>query len=321
MSAGVEYEDQDPMALRRKVVEIVREVTSAEAIFLNFFELDGQTHYSSITGTSGVAVFESFDGRPTLDGSIVDEDSLTGWSVEVPQPRAQNRFSTFTDDYEDLEAFRKSDVFLKGYGRLGVHDQARALFYEGDEFLGFLAALRKRREDFDQETVKRLQGRAEEISRLLHRARVLEREDVDSDLNLVMSESGVILYADDRALRWLTSRRAELLRANLRAETDMVVDGLVVETVFLEDRREGKVHHVTLSPVPLIRVSRWKLLSDLQRDVVALAIDGFSNQEIADKRGVTLCSVRYHLHGAFDLLGVRSKAELSSVLPKPGSDP
>lgn len=44
-----------------------------------------------------------------------------------------------------------------------------------------------------------------------------------------------------------------------------------------------------------------------QLEVLLLAAEGFSNQEIADQLGVALATVKYHLSGVYVRLGVKNR--------------
>lgn len=52
------------------------------------------------------------------------------------------------------------------------------------------------------------------------------------------------------------------------------------------------------------------LLTERERQIVALARDGLRNQDIATRCGLTEGTVKVHLHNIFQKLGVKSRAEL-----------
>ena len=59
-------------------------------------------------------------------------------------------------------------------------------------------------------------------------------------------------------------------------------------------------------------------LSDRQQQVASLASDGLSNRMIAEKLGLSEGTVKGHLHGIYQKLGVRSKTQLMIVLANRG---
>ena len=56
------------------------------------------------------------------------------------------------------------------------------------------------------------------------------------------------------------------------------------------------------------------LLSDREREVVALVERGLTNSEIADRLGISVTTVKTHLSRAFRKLGARSRAEAIALL-------
>ena len=51
-------------------------------------------------------------------------------------------------------------------------------------------------------------------------------------------------------------------------------------------------------------------LTKRRRQVAALACRGFSNRRIAEKLGLTVGTVKVHLHAIYEKLQVRSRTEL-----------
>ena len=62
------------------------------------------------------------------------------------------------------------------------------------------------------------------------------------------------------------------------------------------------------------------LLTTREREVAALAIEGFSNKEIARRISVTEGTVKQHLHSAFTKLGIRGRMSLRDRMNLP-ADP
>ena len=66
---------------------------------------------------------------------------------------------------------------------------------------------------------------------------------------------------------------------------------------------------------------RLTALTDRRRQVAALACQGFSNRQIAEKLGVTEGTVKIHLHAIYEKLDLHSRTELARALTrKPNPD-
>lgn len=61
-------------------------------------------------------------------------------------------------------------------------------------------------------------------------------------------------------------------------------------------------------PSPL----NWQLLSVREREVMALATEGFTNKEIATQLKVAEGTVKIHLHRVYQKLGVKSRFALAA---------
>lgn len=64
----------------------------------------------------------------------------------------------------------------------------------------------------------------------------------------------------------------------------------------------------TRKPSPL----NWQLLSVREREVMALATEGFTNKEIATQLKVAEGTVKIHLHRVYQKLGVKSRFALAA---------
>jgi pimeloyl-ACP methyl ester carboxylesterase/DNA-binding CsgD family transcriptional regulator len=61
----------------------------------------------------------------------------------------------------------------------------------------------------------------------------------------------------------------------------------------------------------------WPALTEGERRVVALAVQGHTNTEIADRLFLSRYTVETHLKHVFAKLGLRSRAELAAIAPRP----
>jgi len=55
-------------------------------------------------------------------------------------------------------------------------------------------------------------------------------------------------------------------------------------------------------------------LSNRRRQVATLVLRGLSNREIAEKLGLTVGTVKVHLHAMYEKLDVHSRSELARAL-------
>ena len=76
-----------------------------------------------------------------------------------------------------------------------------------------------------------------------------------------------------------------------------------------------------LSRVGARRPTAPGLLTDTERRVAALAVDGLSNKEIARTLVVTVNTVEFHLRNTYAKLGIRSRMQLAPRLLEEGLDP
>lgn len=315
MSSDVEMRAWQPRALRVQALELAERLGHGPAAYFRLVEVENDVRYANMEATGEIRdTFVRNDGAIAHQTSVARQTSVRSWTAGTPRSKNRNRFMAFEEDY----GFRLSDMVGTDthrafYGPCEVNDQVRALMYDGDEFLGFVAVMRRGREFFGTDTIQALQGRAPEIHRLLLLARAAERDANTGALHVIADEQGGLLYADERSRCWLTDRRAGRIRAALDTERFFVVDGLAATVGWLDDGHR-KLRHIALSPVEPLRASRWHHLSETQRDIVALALDGLSNREIARLKGISSSTVKYHLNESARLLDVSGRQGLRRVL-------
>ena len=59
----------------------------------------------------------------------------------------------------------------------------------------------------------------------------------------------------------------------------------------------------------------WGQLSRVERDVASSAATGLTAREIAEERGVTVNTIKFHLKNVYDKLGVATRVELARHCP------
>ena len=62
---------------------------------------------------------------------------------------------------------------------------------------------------------------------------------------------------------------------------------------------------------------RLESLTDRERDVMALVVDGLPNKLVADQLNISVRTVEVHRSRVFDKMGVKSAVELANVLRQP----
>ena len=96
------------------------------------------------------------------------------------------------------------------------------------------------------------------------------------------------------------------------------------EQIFLQAICPGTLHRME-ALAPIAEPARPAgLLSLRERECVALLCEGLSNGAIADRLGITVATVKFHLANACAKLGARSRAQLASLFraaPQPLSSP
>jgi DNA-binding CsgD family transcriptional regulator len=126
------------------------------------------------------------------------------------------------------------------------------------------------------------------------------------------AEWGAALQQDARSLL----RRKRVVphpeRADLSAEISLVLqqDSLLADPAFLVMIRETRSGAAPAAPAEGVFAS----LSPAESEAAALAAEGWSNEEIARRLGISTAAVKMRLHGVFRKLGVRNRARLATLL-------
>jgi DNA-binding NarL/FixJ family response regulator len=108
------------------------------------------------------------------------------------------------------------------------------------------------------------------------------------------------------------SGRAELLKAIRRmAEGDTHLAGDSLRTLVREFRRLHQLAGQQREPLPAT-------LSDREREVLRLVVEGNSNKEIARQLGVEISTVKSHLHNAFEKIGVQDRTQAAVLCMQNG---
>jgi DNA-binding CsgD family transcriptional regulator len=82
-------------------------------------------------------------------------------------------------------------------------------------------------------------------------------------------------------------------------------------TMDVRDHRSSLVIVVLVEPVPV--ASRWPALTRHEAAVAALAARAMTNQQIANRLGISTHTVNYHLRQVFRKLDIRSRVDLARL--------
>ena len=126
------------------------------------------------------------------------------------------------------------------------------------------------------------------------------------------SEWAAALNRDVRALLRKSCTVPHPVRGDMSAEVTLILqqDSLLADPAFLVQIRDAA--HPT-AKAPLLD-GRMSSLSLAEREAALLAVEGFSNEEIAQRLGISTAAVKMRLHGVFRKLGVRNRGRLAALL-------
>ena len=271
------------------------------------------------------------DHQPCFKMSVGEEDKETlslrtdEWSISRPRPEHTNRMTSFTQDYRDFEGFKATETWKLGYSTFGVADQARALVYHDDRFVGWLSIWRHgTHERMSSGDLKRYNARIGEWSRQL-----IAAESLLDDRVLTGPCHAVFTFADRRIEwatpeleRWLTRERRDSianalgrLDARVLESGSMLLDGVAITATRMEmTSGSPSAYMLVFDSSSQIEVDALALLKPIQREVVSLLCKGLTNAEIAEHLGRTPRSVKRVVARLFEQFDVHSRAELAMHL-------
>lgn len=238
--------------------------------------------------------------------------SDTVWpDYSVPSLRSVEGFVALADghpaDGPDLLASRALDV--------GARHVLRLLVYRGDEFVGWIGAVRLADVPYSRRVVRHWRTASTVVRRLLaEHIWSAPRHDVEG--SAVLLPDGTIRFATlgmEPALPCcVTSVRA------VRIEEPFEVrrihhDDYDIE-LSLGRLPEGPAVLATVRPMRRIRRAPDSLLTPTQREVASYAIVGATAKEIADTLGTAVDTVKTHLRDIYRRLEVGSRVELAERL-------
>lgn len=99
---------------------------------------------------------------------------------------------------------------------------------------------------------------------------------------------------------------------------DVAIDELA-QAIRNADAGQSTLHRAATAALiqpPFVRPDLTEELTQRQREVLALVVQGYSNQEIANKLFVSLATVRFHVSTILAKLGASNRAEAAAMAVK-----
>ena len=285
------------------------------AAFLELSTIDGRHHYDSlaITGSSDVVA----QWRARVQGF----ESISIWDPRRPQREEINRFQPGAD--VDARVLRGKPVYEGYYLPFGLCRERRILAYDGRRFAGWLGVSRHLdRPAFAPAEERRLSDVARWLVPAMCALRPVDDEAPGGDARIVLTPTGRVEVACERARRWLTPPRRAWLTDHVRSieRCDkagvFALAGAVGHVVRLTG--DGKVRYLCmLAPAvaPSIAAPDGEAardaLTQVEREIAVAAAAGLTVAEMAAERQTSANTVKFHLKNVYQKLGVANRVELA----------
>lgn len=311
--------DATPSYIRRTVLRVVRDVGEADgAVFFNLVRADGKAPIvlaHEADGACSDAVVKAL-----LEGvDKVDDATL----LERPGRSDLEGFRSLGGGDDD-EGASAASTEPAASGLPGLTDRARVVVYEGQEFVGWLGALRAEGSPrFSRRQRERLGRYLPELKRALLKAHQIEQRQLQRGTAYVLlTADGVPVNASDAAAGWLAhdGMLGDLIDAVARLERGEAVAptrllrAAQAEVVALREPAQQARYLAVLRLAPTLTRAPDASLSAAQRQVAEQAARGNTVDEIAALVGRTPQTVRSYLREAYRRLGVNNRVALARAL-------
>jgi len=302
---------RDPTAARRRLLALTAELAHAEFGGTYALGARGRDWFIDAGDVHGAGAARDRWLAAQLEPLPVPYDP------EVPDARAVGRFLPLA------ERQTRNAVFETFYSPFGLSDQVRALFYDSDQFVGWMGFLRFADQPrFDRQIRGRLNRVAGAIGGALTAIRRIELADRRGAVpaHLVFSEQGRLLFASEGLDGWLTRERrrklAELVRQTARGGVGLRLLSRAAARCHRMVGDGRSVFYVHLDESTIARRDPVAALSPRRREVAQYAAAGATSREIAETLGISHHTVRQHLKAVYRLLGVGHRVELAETLAR-----
>lgn len=224
-------------------------------------------------------------GRPdaALDDFLTCGDLMDRWNIDLP----------------DIVAWRLDAA--RAHLDLGDTDQARNLI---EVQVAQLGSVPNRPMGLAHRLLAAISPVAQRIALLRESAAMLRRVGDDLELAYTLADlSRAYQVAGDSTRARVTVRRAWQLATDCHADA--------LRRVLLPDFDEADA----AEPQPTVDTATLNALSEAERRVAALAAQGDTNRQIANKLFVTVSTVEQHLTRVYRKIGVTRRNDLPAKLP------
>lgn len=266
-------------------------------------------------------------GTPCFKGTVFDDNPnlrkqrLGQWTIDKPQNRHANHFSTFGEDYtlkvvgelavnpDHLTAYQ----FI--YGPAEVGDQLRALMYQGRRLLGWFGVYRRGfGERFTKQEQDILNAKVSSFKATMSAIETFSQSQrPDSITHIIFDAQKRMSWASPELVPWLNEQRISRLKDGLKAG-HFVLDGIGISIIPMHLPGHGFEWLVTLEPARYFERSALYGLSEHTHLVALLLTKGFSVQNIATELDCDLKTVRNHVNILHRRFGTSSLVRLALAL-------
>ena len=264
----------------------------------------------------------------------VDHGKMSGWTLKGPS-FVKVLPDKFSEGYEESEF---TVDFLMG--RLSVFYAMGIRIATQGDFMGFMPFHRtKDQKNFDDRDCTMVEIMANSIASMFHRREFFGGSDplTDSETGfLVIGAQGEILFSNplgrqavqdcpSSRLRTLGMRRGPtFVRSRSQVFRVRTFPLKAKSSQCLETRLSGRLRQEAriLLFEPLFKKDTdfggfgASDLTPKQREVTLRVLRGLTNREIAEDLGIAEQTVKVHMHGIFDRLGLRNRSELTARFTK-----
>lgn len=241
-----------------------------------------------------------------------------------PPGQWTRRFGRLSETF-DVDEFKETPIWKNVFMPARLEHQLRLYAVHGENFLGYLGALRGVAEpDFSPGDQRRTDALRDWLVNLLGAAEVLERAGLPSEpAFLIVTPGGKVEHATVSARGWLARDGFLTALALAVREWDRLAP---IEAPDVLERAEARLTRLDLGggvrylvqlrpvPSPMWPSRQSEQLSAAQRDVAGYAAAGATVSEIATALGRSESTVKSHLREAYRRLGVSSRVELARAL-------
>lgn len=305
----------DPVRARRRLARWLLERLEADAVvYQRFVQGPESPIHASI----------HLEGSARLQRLLEVEGEITHDLPSFLRPEAvgrtlRNRLRVWSL-HDERESGRRSRRYREVLGPAGFSDQARLVGFEEARHVGYLAAVYLDGRVFPRERLPELSALEPAVRQRLVSIEALHRA-VELPARLLLSDEGAVLFGDaplpgcslaSRFLGWCRAEVARLAELDERQIT-AVFEGHCARFTRVEGAG-GRGWLVEVEALPPVELDELDDLTARQREVVRLAVDGRTTNDIGRALGLSPNTVKCHLKKIYETLGVSRRAELIRLL-------